>query len=120
MDNGIFIQCYLVRVTVGAGSPVLEVSLPLLGALPGYPDAAAPVGHARAEVVYAGGLVGPGQPALVILALVRVVRLDVADVVAGQLVYRSLNSAAGVRIDRIDRISILLNLPFLDLFLPFI
>ena len=119
-DNGIFIQCYLVRVTVGAGSPVLEVSLPLLGALPGYPDAAAPVSHARAEVVYAGGLVGPGQPALVILALVRVVRLDVADVVAGQLVYRSLNSAAGVRIDRIDRISIVLNLPFLDLFLPFI
>ena len=118
--NGIFIQCYLVRVTVGAGSPVLEVSLPLLGALPGYPDAAAPVSHARAEVVYAGGLVGPGQPALVILALVRVVRLDVADVVAGQLVYRSLNSEAGVRIDRIDRISIVLNLPFLDLFLPFI
>ena len=70
--------------------------------------------------MYAGGLVGPGQPALVILALVRVVRLDVADVVAGQLVYRSLNSAAGVRIDRIDRISIVLNLPFLDLFLPFI
>ena len=117
--NGIFIQCYLVRVTVGAGSPVLEVSLPLLGALPGYPDAAAPVSHARAEVVYAGGLVGPGQPALVILALVRVIGLDVADVVAGQLVYRSLNSEAGVRIDRIDRISIVLNLPFLDLFLPF-
>ena len=92
--NGIT-QCYLVRVTVGAGPPVLEVSLPLLGALPGYPDAAAPVGDARAEVVDAGGLVGPGQPALVILALVRVVRLDVADVVPGQLVYRSLNIAAG-------------------------
>ena len=50
--------------------------------------------------MYAGGLVGPGQPALVILALVRVIRLDVADVVAGQLVYRSLNSEAGVRIDQ--------------------
>ena len=115
--NGIFIPCYLVRVTVGAGSPVLEVSLPLLGALPGYPDAAAPVSHARAEVVYAGGLVGPGQPALVILALVRVVRLDVADVVAGQLVYRSLNSEAGVRIDSINSVE---TCPFLDLFLPFI
>ena len=115
--NGICTPCYLVRVTVGAGSPVLEVSLPLLGALPGYPDAAAPVGHARAEVVYAGGLVGPGQPALVILALVRVVRLDVADVVAGQLVYRSLNSEAGVRIDSINSVE---TCPFLDLFLPFI
>ena len=118
-DNGIFIQCYLVRVTVGAGSPVLEVSLPLLGALPGYPDAAAPVSHARAEVVYAGGLVGPGQPALVILALVRVVRLDVADVVPGQLVYRSLNSEAGVR-KRMVNINSVETCPFLDLFLPFI
>ena len=115
--NGIFTQCYLIRVTVGAGSPVLEVPLPLLGALPGYPDAAAPVGDARAEVVDAGGLVGPGQPALVILALVRVVRLDVADVVPGQLVYRSLNIAAGVSMVNINSVK---TCPFLDLFLPFI
>ena len=65
----------------------------------------------------AGGLVGPGQPALVILALVRVVRLDVADVVPGQLVYRSLNIAAGVSMVNINSVE---TCPFLDLFLPFI
>ena len=69
--------------------------------------------------MYAGGLVGPGQPALVILALVRVVRLDVADVVAGQLVYRSLNSAAGVR-KRMVNINSVETCLFLDLFLLFI
>ena len=83
----------LVGVTVGARPPVLQVSPPVLGALPGYPDAAPPVGHARAEVVDARGLVGPGQPPLVVLPLVRVVGLDVADVMPGQFVYGSLKMA---------------------------
>ena len=84
----------LIRVTVGAGPPVLQVSSPVLGALPGYPDAAASVGHARAEVVDARGLVGPGQPSLVVLPLVRVIGLDVPDVMPGQFIYGSLKTVS--------------------------
>ena len=80
----------LIGVTVGARPPVLQVSPSVLGALPGYPDAAASVGHACAEVVDARGLVGPGQPPLVVFPLVRVIGLDVSDVMPGQFIYGSL------------------------------
>ena len=83
-------QSDLVGVTVGARPPVLQVSSPVLGALPGYPDAAASVGHAGAEVVDARGFVGPGQPPLVVFPLVRVIGLDVSDVMPGQFIYGSL------------------------------
>ena len=59
--------CDLIRVTVGAGSPVLQVSLPLLSTLPRYPDTAAPVGHTGREVVDRRGLVSAGQPPLIVL-----------------------------------------------------
>ena len=80
----------LIGVTVGARPPVLQVSPSVLGALPGYPDAAASVGHAGAEVMDARGLVGSRQPPLIVLPLVRIVSLDVSDVMSGQFIYGSL------------------------------
>ena len=87
-------QTDLIRVTVGARPPVLQVSSPVLGALPGYPDAAASVGHTCAEVVDARGLIGPSQPPLVVLPLVRVIGLDVSDVMPGQFIYSSLKTVS--------------------------
>ena len=102
--------CNLVRVTVGAGSSVLQIPLPLLCTLPGYPDTAPPVGDTSREVVNRRGLVGAGQPSLIVLnrknnisewrgegrrrsahlALVRIVSLDMSDVMPGEFVNGSL------------------------------
>merc|ERR1719150_3634922 len=80
-----------VRVTVAGGSPVLQVSVALLGNVPGDPDAAAPVGHPGTEVVDAGGLVQTSQSPLVVLAIVGVVGHDVSLVVPGEAVYGLLD-----------------------------
>ena len=77
---------YLVWVTVGGRPPVLQVAFPLLGHATGDADGAAAVGHPGGEVVDGGGLVQAGQAALVVVALMGVVGLDVADVVAGEAV----------------------------------
>merc|ERR1719486_1432503 len=75
-----------VRDAVAARPPVLQVAVTLLRALPRYPDAAASVGHAGAEVVDAGSLVQPSQTPLVVLALIGIVGLDVPDVMLGEVV----------------------------------
>ena len=78
-----------VGVAVAAGPPVLQVAITLEckdniivnmshrtdlgGHLPGNPDAGAPVGHARGELVHGGGLVEASQPPPVVLPLVRVI-----------------------------------------------
>ena len=56
-----------VGITVAGRSPVLQISVALLGHVPGDPDAAAPVGHPGTEVVDAGGLVQTSQSPLVVL-----------------------------------------------------
>ena len=92
--SSLYSQTDLIRVTVGTRSPVLQVSSPVLGALPGYPDAAASVGHTCAEVVDTRGLVGPSQPPLVVLPLMRVIGLDVSNVMPGQFIYGSLKTVS--------------------------
>ena len=78
-----------VGIAVAAGPPVLQVAITLEckdtiivnmshrtdlgGHLPGNPDAGAPVGHARGELVHGGGLVEASQPPPVVLPLVRVI-----------------------------------------------
>ncbi len=94
---------YLVGITVGGWPPVLEVSLLVLGHRPGDPDGGAAVGHAGGEVVDGGGLVEAGQAALVVLALVRVVGLDVADVVAGEAVDGLLDLGQAALLPHLER-----------------
>ena len=66
-----------VGIAVAAGSTVLQVALLILGNGPWNADAHVAVGHARAELVDAARLADAGQPALVVLAPARIVRLDV-------------------------------------------
>jgi len=76
----------LIRIAVGGGSAIFQVAFAVFGHVPWNPDGAAPVGDSGGEVVNGGGFVEAGETTLVVLALVGVVGLDVANVVAGQLV----------------------------------
>ena len=80
-----------VGIAVAARSPVLEVALVGLGDTAWNTDADVAVGDAAAEVVDAAGLALAGKPALVVLALARVVRLDVLLVPLAQLLDRLLD-----------------------------
>ena len=117
-------KTHRVGVAVAAWPSVLQVSITLLGHLPGDPDAAAPVGDAGGEVVDGGGLVSPGQPSLVVLALtervmsvlihsnsgrltlVGVVGLDVPHMVPGEFV--------NCRLDRLNKTCCILKLSLLS------
>ena len=73
---------YLVRIAIRTGSPVFQVTFPVLRALSGYSNAASSVGHPSTEVVDARGLIGPGKSPLIVLALVRIIRLDMSDMMS--------------------------------------
>ncbi len=93
----------LIRVTVGRGSPVLEVALTLLSNTTWNSDRTATIGHAGTEVVDGGCLVESGQPALVIFSLIRVVRFDVANVMARQLVNGLLDLGEAALLTHLER-----------------
>ena len=60
---------YLIGVTVGRRPPVLQVSLPVFGHVPGYSDGAAAIGNASREIVNRRRLMETSQPTLVVFAL---------------------------------------------------
>src|SRR3954447_15217948 len=75
-----------VRVAVGVRPTILGIALAVAGDLPRDADARAAVGHAVAELVVRGGLVGPGEAALDVGAVADDVGRDaLADGLAGRL-----------------------------------
>merc|ERR1719228_2668971 len=77
---------HLVGVAVRGRSSILQVAVTLLCHVPRDPDTAASVGHTGREVVDGGRLVGSSQTSLIVLSFLRIVCLDVSDVMFGQSV----------------------------------
>ena len=77
---------YLVRVTIGGGTSVLEVAATLFRHISRDPNGAASISHARRKVMDRGCLVLTRQPPFIVLALVRIICLDVTYMVSGQFI----------------------------------
>merc|ERR1719452_14097 len=82
---------HAVRVAVAGGPPVLQVPISLSRDLPGDADAASTVSHPRREVVDRRGFVTSGKSSFVVFSLIRIILLDMTDVVLAQLVDGLLN-----------------------------
>jgi len=76
-----------VGVTVGRGSPVLQVPFLVLPHVARYTYACPTVCHARGEVVNAARLMSASEASFVVLAVLRVVLSDVSVMLGGQLLY---------------------------------
>lgn len=84
---------HLVRIAIGRRSPIFEVAASFFGHVPRDANRATAVGYTRRKIVNRAGFVQTSQPTFVVFALVRVIGLDVADVMAGQFVDGSFQLA---------------------------
>lgn len=82
---------YLVRVTIGGGTSVLEVATTLFRHIPRDPNGAASIGHARWKIMDRGCLMLTRQPPFIVLSLVWIIRLDVTYVVSGKFINGTFN-----------------------------
>ena len=70
---------YLIGVTVGRRPPVLQVSLPVFGHVPGYSDGAAAISNASREIVNRRRLMETSQPTLVVFALHFIIHIKLTQ-----------------------------------------
>ena len=77
---------YLVRVTIGGGTSVLEVAATFFRHISRDPNGAASIGHARGKIMDRRCLMLTRQPPFIVLALVRIICLDVTYMVSGKFI----------------------------------
>ena len=82
---------YLIRVAVGRGSPVLQISTSFLGYISWDANGATAVGYSCWKIVNRGSLVEPRQSSFIVLALVGVVCFDVSNMMSRKLVNSSFD-----------------------------
>jgi len=86
--------CHLIRIGVGSRTTIFEVTLSLFGYRTRHANTAAAVGNTGREIVNRRRFAAAGQTALVVLAFVRIVRLDMFDVTLGQFLDRLFDFTA--------------------------
>ena len=82
---------YLVRIAVGGWSTIFQISTFILSYSPRNTNRASSVGNPSTEIMDGWGFMKSRQPSFVVFSFVRIVGLDVTNVMPGKLVDGALN-----------------------------